>query len=310
MKNILLTSAALLALIFVSCENDIVEDLALENEQPTNQLSQDASAWYTQFYDGFDAGSNIDDRWIRTDGRTDYNSNICHYKDWNVELANFDGAECVRLQAYNAGNGEFHSGHMKTKNWASFTPGDNEEIHVKSRIKLVAYDGNYRSFNDTHGVWPAFWTVQETAWPTSGEIDIMEGYSHGNDPNKSSEFASNLFYGTQAATPGNNTNLLGNDAHRVFYGFNSDSNNGWHEYDMYWRRTGNYVSVRVVIDGVQRAYYDNSLVNNLNLNNFNTHSVILNLNVGSNDGIFQGTPNVFWNTYMYADYVLVEKRYL
>lgn len=175
---------------------------------------------------------------------------------------------------------------------------------LSANIKLIAMDGGtYKSFKDTYGAWPAFWSVQGNGWPTKGEIDIMEGYSFA--PN-ASRFTSNIFYGT---TVGNN--LLGNSAERNYpANFNIDGNNGWHLYESFWKMKDNVVTVTIKVDDVTVATYTNSSVSNLNFNNFGTHAIIFNVNVGSKDSNFidPNKLNLFSTVMMWVDDVTVYKR--
>jgi hypothetical protein len=188
----------------------------------------------------------------------------------------------------------YESGHVKS--YFDFKPLRNEEFHVSASIRLLAMnEADTMGFADTYGAWPAFWTVQESDWPVSGEIDIMEGYSYAG----STRFASNIFYGTTAGT-----NLLGTTAEREYH-----VDEGWHTYDMYWENFDGVITITTKVDGETRATYTNATNSNLNLSNFGPHNIILNLNVGDNYGIFDNTKiNLFTKTMMWVDYVTVDKR--
>ena len=154
----------------------------------------------------------------------------------------------------------------------------------------------YMDFTQTYGAWPAFWTVQETNWPTEGEIDIMEGYSYGNSAN----YASNLFYGTSTGN-----NQLGNTCQKPYA-----VTSGWHMYDEYWANNNGVVTVTIQLDGNTVSTYTNSINGNLKLQNFGPHNIILNLCVGSNSnlGIFNNNSiNLYSKTMMWVDYVTVDK---
>ncbi len=123
----------------------------------------------------------------------------------------------------------------------------------------------------------------------------MEGYSFGN----SARFASNLFYGENYLQ-----NQLGTNAER---GYNLGE--GWHTYQQRWINRNGWVTVQIYVDGNRVASYNNNVDNDLELENFKDHNIIFNLNVGSDTGIFNNSRiDIFWNTYMYVDYVRLDKR--
>lgn len=280
---------------FLSCEKDNSE--VVNEEIFTAEAEGKASSWSMVFEDNFNSNSNINDQWTRTSGRTDYNSSICHYKSWFSTLASLDGNQCLRLAAKKISNTEYRAGHVKSK--FTYKPNTNEEYRLRAKIKLIAKDGsNWKGFGETYGAWPAFWTVQETAWPTKGEIDIMEGYSKAP---AAAHFASNLFYGESTGN-----NLLSGCENEY------DVSEGWHTYEMRWRkRSSGWVAVHIYLDGVKQRTYTNNTHSDLELQNFGPHNIILNLNVGSDTGIFDNSKiNLFSNTYMYVDYVKLQKRTL
>ncbi|MGB6152116.1 MAG: family 16 glycosylhydrolase [Pricia sp.] len=299
MKKSIVFCFSVLTVSFFSCENDELpaSPESADIEQPIESVEARAGTWSTVFQDGFNASSNINDKWTRTTGRPDYNSSICHYKSWFSTLETLDGKQCLRLRARKINNSEYRAGHVKSK--YSYEPNNNEEYRLTASIKLLARDGNnYKGFGQTYGAWPAFWTVQENNWPTKGEIDIMEGYSKA--PN-SPKFASNLFYGTSSMD-----DLLENRlAHE--YGVSE----GWHTYEMRWKKSSTgYVTVYIYLDGSHIKTYNNRSDDKLRLQNFGPHNIILNLNVGAdNSDIFDNSKiNLFSDTSMYVDYVKLQKR--
>lgn len=284
-SNLLLLFAA--TVLFIGCEADQPE------LQPEAQnISKAIGPWQRVFTDNFNANGNLN-QWEKTN-RSDYNSSICNYVSTNPAIGSLDNKSCLVLTAYN--DGRYKSGHVKS--YFSFNPANNQEFRVYARIKLIAKQGtNFKGFNETYGAWPAFWTVQENAWPTKGEIDIMEGYSYGN----SSKFAANLFYGVNAGT-----NQLGNTAERSY-----TVSEGWHNYNLYWKKKNGVVTCTVTLDGSVKATYTNAVNGNLKLENFGPHNIILNLNVGSNSNlnIFNNSNiKLFDRTQMYVDWVAVDKR--
>jgi hypothetical protein len=274
-----------LALAALSCDTD--SPIAEQNNLTKPRA---VGPWQRLLTDDFNGLGG----WQKTN-RLDYNSNLCQY-DPNVPIiADYDGRRVMVLTATKSGN-IWKSGHVKSN--YSFKPGNNEEYRVSSQVKLIAMSGTtYRNFSETYGLWPAFWTVQESNWPTQGEIDIFEGYSYGG----STKWASNLFYGT---SPG--VNLLGTTCERVYNG-----NGDWHMYDEYWKNVNGAVTVTIQLDGVTKATYTNATNGNLRLQNFGPHNIIFNLAVGDKYGIFDNSRiNVMSKTMMWVDYVTVDKRTL
>ena len=291
MKTALLAASAFACIVFGACEpDDVTNELKTEDANVTPRA---VGPWQRQLTDNFDNASSFNN-WIRT-SRFDYNSNLCQYDAAVPSIANYDYRSVLVLTATKSGN-VWKSGHVKSR--YSFKPANNEEYRVSAQIKLIAMNGsNYVGFASTYGAWPAFWTVQETNWPTSGEIDIMEGYSYGG----TTKFASNLFYGTTTGQ-----NLMGNTCERV-YGVSE----GWHMYDEYWKNVNGTVTVTIQLDGATVATYTNAANSNLRLQNFGPHNIILNLCIGDKYGIFDNSRiNVFSKTMMWVDYVTVDKRTL
>jgi hypothetical protein len=304
MKNHLsiakMIAAGVVCMLFASCEqqepvfNGNSGSGLKASTQPTSPKGEEAlGPWQRQFTDDFNNTGSFNN-WQRT-SRLDYNSNVCQYDAAVPAIANYDGRNVLVLTATKSGS-IWKSGHVKSN--YSFKPNVNEEYRVSSQIKLIAMNGsNWTGFASTYGCWPAFWTVQESAWPTKGEIDIVEGYSYGG----SARFASNLFYGTTSGQ-----NQLGSTCERA-YGVGE----GWHMYDEYWKNVNGTVTVTIQLDGGTVATYTNAANGNLRLQNFGPHNIILNLAIGDKYGIFDNSRiNVFSKTMMWVDYVTVDKRTL
>jgi hypothetical protein len=286
-----------------SCSNDVTPT----SENPSESINTNSttakvasSPWVKQFEDNFNVGSTLS-QWTKAQ-RTDYNSKYCDYNSSVPTIQTRDGKGCLEIKTTKLSATKYKSGLIKSN--YQYKPENNTEYMLSANIKLIAMDGaNYKSFTDTYGAWPAFWSVQENAWPVQGEIDIMEGYSFA--PN-ASRFTSNLFYGTSSGS-----NQLGNTAERRYPStFNVNGNNGWHLYESFWQMKNNVVTVTIKVDGATVSTYTNSSVSKLNLNNFGPHNIIFNLNVGSNDSNFidPNKINLFTTVMMWVDDVTVFKR--
>ncbi|RYY36951.1 MAG: glycoside hydrolase family 16 protein [Sphingobacteriaceae bacterium] len=246
-----------------------------------------ADTWTEIFRDDFSTLNTAN--WTVTN-RTDYNSSYCTYNSSAVSIGNYDGTNCLVLTATKPGSANaFTSGHIKSK--TSFKPPVNQKYWMRASIKLIAMEGSeYKSFKQTYGVWPAFWTTNETNWPTNGEIDIVEGYSFGGTEN----YASNLFYGTS-----NGVNQLGTSCERPY-----TSGDGWHTYDAFWINNNGVITIVVQLDGTTVATYTNASNSNLQLQNFNAHNILFNLCVGG--PMFNNSSlNVLSKTMMWVDWVSV-----
>jgi len=109
---------------------------------------------------------------------------------------------------------DFTSGRIECKSTISANSGT-PKIRYSARIKLPS----------GYGMWPAFWSYG-AAWPTNGEIDVME--AKGNLP---LQFGTNYFYGSTAGT----SQVPSNSG--LNYVTNKDLTAYWHVYEVIWEET-------------------------------------------------------------------------
>lgn len=281
---------AMVAIVLTNCtKENLLQDQPISRGNTPGYKS--ASSWVRVFTDNFDNTGNLS-QWTAA-ARFDYNSKMCKYLASVPLIATCDNLSCLVITATKNGT-IWNSGFLTSK--FGFKPALNEEYRTSAYIKFTAVKGgSYVDFSTTYGAWPAFWTVQGNQWPAYGEIDIVEGYTYGN----SARYASNLFYGR-------GRNVLGTTCERPY-----SVSEGWHTYDEYWANANGAVSVTIQLDGVTKATYTNAVNSKLKLENFGPHTIMLNLNVGDNYGIFNNRLiDVFDKTMMWVDYVTVDKRTL
>lgn len=312
----ILIFAVLISLILIKCTEKKTPEPQKEDNTPINDAldtseyekiiqGKTLGNWTEVFKDDFTTSGSSSMNWIFENNRADYNSTqTTDYRASQANYAEWDNQEVMELSAIRSGS-RFKAGHIKSK--IQFGPEQNEELRFKARLKLVAEDGEnpdgsprYVNFDQTYGLWPAFWTVDEDGWPTKGEIDIMEGYSYGD----TEKYASNIFYGT---TVGVSILSQNNTVHQ--YNLSDDSADGWQTLEMRWMEHSGTSSIHIFVNNEYVKTYDNNTDPNLNLNNFTPHNIIFNLNVGDDGGIFNNNLiDGFTKAYFLIDWVEVSKR--
>jgi hypothetical protein len=161
----------------------------------------------------------------------------------------------------------FTSGKISTAGKISFLYG-----HLEARVRMNAgVDPTNSAIASTNGMWPAFWTLgsdqAQHAWPSCGEIDIMETNGQQTD-----NLWGTLHY------PGTPSSMGGIKA------VPGGAFNGWHTYALDWKPN----HIEFSVDGVVYKIIDAQDINGLW--EFNKpHYAMFNLAVG---GYFVGDPKL------------------
>jgi beta-glucanase (GH16 family) len=174
---------------------------------------------------------------------------------------------------------DFTSGRIECKSSISANSGT-PKIRYSARIKLPA----------GYGMWPAFWSYG-AAWPTNGEIDVME--AKGNLP---LQFGTNYFYGSTAGT----SQVPSNSG--VNYVTTKDLTLYWHVYEVIWEETTlTYMLNGQVIRTLTTANSPGQYIGDM----FGkTQNIVLNLAVGG--AYFNNPdPSTIVTGTMYVDWVKV-----
>jgi beta-glucanase (GH16 family) len=248
-----------------------------------DQMEADVTkdGWTMIFKEEF--GENLKDWKIWTGGA--FNNEYQYYNyDKNLSLKDgvlkitpkrefITGAEnpfSTNQKSFNFTSGRIESGNKFSPKGVNYN-----SLRIVSRVKTPPGTG----------MWPAFWLYGD-AWPTNGEIDILE-----QDGAKPTEFSSTYHYGTTVNADQWNAIDLG------FYKSNDNLTRCWHLFECVWEKE----KITYYFDG--KEYFVNK-GRNVPAMWDKMQNIVFNLAVGGN---FVGNPppaNIQLNP-MYVDWVRV-----
>lgn len=154
-----------------------------------------------------------------------YNNEYQYYSnsDKNISLQN-GILTITAIKETVTGDQEPYNNTQKTFDFTSARLEHKSTISANSTTPKVRYAARIK-LAPGYGMWPAFWSYGD-AWPTNGEIDVME--AKGQLPK---QFGTNYFYGTTAGT-----NLVPWTS-GVNYVYTKSLTEYWHVYEVIWEET-------------------------------------------------------------------------
>jgi beta-glucanase (GH16 family) len=238
----------------------------------------DVPGWKLVWQDEFDGTTVSQENWDILTRRNSFNSEKQYYIPQQASIV--DGN--LRITATNQPlDGKLYRS-ARLESWQTFGPG-----RFEARIDLPT----------TQGMWPAFWLLPRAkAWPTGGEIDILE--NRGSEPMLVS---SAYHWQVDPSVPCCDEHEFDADEHTATdNGTPVNFHNGFHVYAVEWEAT----QLRFYVDGelhftlretASRPIFENPM------------NIILNLAVG---GQFGGDPDAStqFPQFMDVDYVRVWQR--
>lgn len=237
------------------------------------------AGWTKTFEDNFSGDLSKWDVWASGA----YNNELQYYSPDNIEIV--DGMLVITSKKETV-TGTSQPGSSTSKTF-DFTSG---RMESKTKISANATSPKVRmmariKWPSGEGMWPAFWSVG-AAWPTNGEIDVLE--ARGHEPNL---YHTNYFFGTE---PGQN--LVQNATGHITA--DDDLTSCFHLYELVWEENTltSYLDGQVVEVKTSGGYIDDLFGKN--------HSLVLNLAVGG-DYFNNLDPATIQPGIMYVDYVKV-----
>jgi beta-glucanase (GH16 family) len=252
------------------------------NNQTTDEITKDG--WVKIWGDEFDNNLNEWKKWIggAFNGEYQYYNSEKNLilKDGILKitprLESITGAEnpfTTNQKNFNYTSGRIESGYKFSPNGVNYS-----SLRIIARIKTPT----------GIGMWPAFWAYGD-AWPTNGEIDILE--QNGANPK---EFSSTYHYGDIV----NQDQWIPGEV--GYFKSDTDLTTCWHVYECIWEKD----KLTYIFDG--KEYFANTGRNVPKMFN-KMQNIVLNLAVGGN---FVGNPspsNIKLNP-MYVDWVRVYSK--
>lgn len=276
-------SYLLFSILVISCKpKSEPTPTASSPDYDINEQSLIQAGWTKTFDEGFDGDLS---KWNIWEGGA-YNNEYQCYTSSTTNVNLNDGVLKITAVKENiTGNTtpsnttqktfDFSSARLESKSTYSAST-TTPSVRFSSRIKLPS----------GYGMWPAFWAYG-AAWPTNGEIDVME--ARGNLP---FQYGGNYFYGT---TPGVNlVSGAGSDMTVTV-----DLTKYWHVYEVIWEEN----QLTYIFDGkIVKTLVSTSTAGQYIDDMFGkTQNVIVNLAVGGDyfqnpapSTIVTGTMQVDW----------------
>lgn len=264
-------------LFMTSCDKEPLVPQEVE-EYDLDESTLTSSGWTKVFSEDFD---NNFDQWDIWQGGA-YNNELQYYSNSTSNLEIKDGQLVITaIEEWKNGattpwdatpkNFQFTSGRIESK--TDYTSNaTTPKMRFAARIKLPS----------GYGMWPAFWSYGD-AWPTNGEIDVLEAKGH-----LPLQYATNYFYGNSP-----NNNLVTGQAKTIDAA--KSLVDYWHVYEVIWEQSKlTFLLDGVVVDTKTESYIPN-MYNKL-------QRITVNLAVGG-DYFNNPTPDQIETGVMYVDWV-------
>jgi len=219
-----------------------------------------------------------------------YNNEYQYYSNSSKNLSLKDGILSITaVKETITGNKDPFTSTQKIFDFTSARIEHKSSISANSTTPKIRYSARIK-LAPGFGMWPAFWSYGD-AWPTNGEIDVME--AKGNFALK---YGTNYFYGS---TTGVNQ-VPSNSG--LDYTTTKDLTVYWHVYEVIWEET----KLTYVLDGKVIRVLNSSTPPGQYIDEMfgKTQNIALNLAVGG-DYFNNPAPSTIVTGTMYVDWVKV-----